>query len=117
MKKICKEEPQSFVYMVRCSDGSLYTGWTTDMAGRLSAHNSGKGAKYTRSRGPVELVYAEKTGSRTEALQREAGIKKLKRAEKLELLKSPHNMAAAFREMNHDHGEDGIRNPGRKEKE
>ena len=117
MKKICREETRNFVYMVRCRDGSLYTGWTTDIAGRVAAHNSGRGAKYTKSRGPVELVYAEEAGSRGEALRREAGIKRLKRSDKLKLLQSPDNVAAAVRGMDHDHSEDGIRNSAGKEKE
>lgn len=78
-------EKSNYVYMVRCADGSLYTGWTTDPRHRLEAHNSGRGAKYTKSRRPVELVYCERLGSRQEALRREYAIKQLKRAEKLKL--------------------------------
>ena len=76
-----------YVYLLRCADGSLYCGWTTDLAGRLAAHNSGKGAKYTRSRRPVTLVYHEEVESWSAALRREAAIKKLTRREKLELVK------------------------------
>ena len=64
------------LYILRCNDGSLYTGITTDVEKRLAVHNSGKGAKYTRSRKPVELVYAEKCGNHSAALKRELEIKK-----------------------------------------
>ena len=78
----------AYVYMLRCADGSLYTGWTNDMVKRLKAHQSGQGAKYTRSRGPVELVYCEELTDKSEALKREYAIKQLKRKEKLELIKN-----------------------------
>lgn len=65
------------VYMVRCADGSYYTGITTDIQRRLLAHNDGRGAKYTRGRGPVELCYHEPAASRAAALKREAAIKRL----------------------------------------
>ena len=76
-----------FVYMLRCCDGSLYTGCTDHVERRLSVHQSGKGAKYTRSRLPVELVYQEMVADRSAALRREAAIKKLSRKEKLNLLR------------------------------
>lgn len=76
-----------FVYMLECSDGSLYTGWTTDVEARVSTHNSGEGAKYTRSRLPVKLVYFEELDDKSTALKREAAIKKLSRNKKLELIK------------------------------
>lgn len=75
-----------FVYMLRCADGSLYTGSTTDLDRRLAAHQSGRGAKYTRSRLPVELVYWEEAPDWSAALRREAAIKHLSRAQKLELI-------------------------------
>jgi len=75
-----------YVYILRCADGSLYTGWTTDPQARLLAHNSGRGAKYTRSRLPAELVHMESFSSRGEALRREAAIKALSRQEKLALI-------------------------------
>ncbi len=75
-----------FVYMLRCADGSLYTGSTTDLDRRLAAHQSGRGAKYTRSRLPVELVYREEAPDWSAALRREAAIKRLPRARKLELI-------------------------------
>lgn len=76
-------EKQWFVYMLRCGDGSLYTGITTDVARRLSMHRSGKGAKYTRSHLPVELVYSEVCESHSAALKRELTIKALPRNEKV----------------------------------
>jgi putative endonuclease len=71
-----------FVYVVRCSDRSLYTGVTTDAERRVAQHNDGTGARYTRSRGPVELVYLEKAGKRGEALMREHEIKRMSTAGK-----------------------------------
>lgn len=76
----------AFVYMLRCKDGSLYTGWTNDLEHRLAMHNSGRGAKYTRGRGPLELVYSEKLPDKEAALRRECAIKKLRREQKLALL-------------------------------
>ena len=79
---------KNYVYIVECSDGSLYTGWTTDVAKRVEAHNSGKGAKYTRSRRPVKLVHFEEFPTKEEALRREAQIKKLTPAKKRQLFSS-----------------------------
>ncbi len=76
----------NYVYIVQCRDGSLYTGWTTDVEKRVAAHNAGTGAKYTKSRRPVTLVYFEALDSKSEAMKREAAIKKLTRSEKLELI-------------------------------
>ena len=75
-----------YTYIVRCADGTLYTGWTNDLDARIAAHSSGRGAKYTRSRGPVELVYSESFDEKGAALRREAEIKRLTRAQKLELI-------------------------------
>lgn len=75
-----------YVYILECKDGTLYTGWTTDIEKRLSQHNHGKGAKYTRSRIPVILKYSEKFSTKKEALQREYFIKQLSREEKLKLI-------------------------------
>ena len=75
-----------YVYMLRCRDDSLYTGCTDDVERRLAVHRSGKGAKYTRSRLPVTLVYQEEVADKSAALRREAAIKGLTRAEKLVLL-------------------------------
>ena len=74
------------LYILRCGDGSLYTGITTDVDKRLEAHRAGKGAKYTRGRGPLELVYREDCGDHSAALRRELEIKGLSREEKLALI-------------------------------
>lgn len=76
------------LYMLRCGDGSLYTGITTDLEKRLEAHRIGKGAKYTRGRGPLELVYQEECGDHSRALKRELEIKALARVQKEELLRN-----------------------------
>lgn len=75
-----------YVYILTCSDGTLYTGWTTDLAERLAAHQAGRGARYTRTRRPVKLVYQETCPDRSSAMKRESAIKKLTRAKKLALL-------------------------------
>ena len=74
-----------FVYIVRCSDNTLYTGWAVDVAARIKLHNAGRGAKYTRMRRPVRLIYSEELATRAEAMQRERQIKRWPRAKKLEL--------------------------------
>ena len=76
-----------YVYILKCADGTLYTGWTNDLEKRIATHNSGCGAKYTRSRLPVELIYHEEFESKSAALKREREIKKLSREQKLELIK------------------------------
>ena len=75
-----------YVYMLCCGDGSLYTGSTTDVERRLREHQGGTGARYTRSRPPVTLAYAEEAPDRSAAQRREAAIKKLPRAQKLKLI-------------------------------
>lgn len=80
-----------FVYILRCNDNTLYTGWTTDLNKRLKCHNSGKGAKYTRCRLPVEIVHYENLPDKSSALKRECEIKKLSRAEKLILIENAIN--------------------------
>lgn len=75
-----------FVYLVRCKDGSLYTGIAKDVAARVARHNAGTGAKYTRSRLPVTLAYEKKMKNETAARKREAAIKRLTKAEKEALL-------------------------------
>lgn len=75
------------VYLVECSDGTLYCGVTNDLARRLVAHDAGRGARYTRGRGPVRLVWNEACPARGAALRREAAIKQLSRARKLELIR------------------------------
>ena len=77
-----------YVYILRCGDGTLYTGITDDIPRRLAAHRSGKGAKYTRGRGPLELVYQEQVPDKSAALRREIQIKRLRRAEKERLINS-----------------------------
>lgn len=85
------KEHSWWVYILRCADGTLYTGMAADVEQRLRVHNEGQGAKYTRSRLPVEVVYREACESRSAALRREAAIKRLRRPEKLELVKSGQN--------------------------
>ena len=75
-----------FAYLLQCADGTLYGGYTTDLQKRLAAHNSGKGAKYTRSRLPVELVYWEECPTKEAAMSREWQLKHLTREKKLELI-------------------------------
>lgn len=81
----------NYVYLLRCADGSLYCGWTTDLDHRVKMHNAGKGAKYTKSRLPAELVYHEEYEDRIEALSREWHIKRLTRKEKLKLIDQSAN--------------------------
>lgn len=81
----------AFVYILKCSDGTLYTGWTTNLKNRIITHNCGKGAKYTKYRRPVKLVYYERLDSKNEALKREIQIKKLSRKEKQYLIKKFQN--------------------------
>ena len=76
----------NYTYILKCSDNSLYTGWTTDIDRRIKCHNSGKGAKYTRGRGPVTLEYFETFKTREEAMKREYEIKRLSRERKLKLI-------------------------------
>ena len=75
-----------YTYIVECNDKTLYTGYTTDVEARIKTHNSGKGAKYTRSRLPVKLVYFEEYETKSEAMSREFAIKKMTRANKLKLI-------------------------------
>ncbi len=83
-----REETMAFVYILECSDGSLYTGWTSDLEKRVARHNEGKAAKYTRSKRPVTLKYFETCEDKSSALRREAEIKRMKRSEKLALLEA-----------------------------
>ena len=75
-----------FVYILKCADGTLYTGITNDLENRVMAHNDGKAAKYTRGRLPVELAYKEASGSRSDALKRELEIKNMKKEKKIKLI-------------------------------
>ena len=79
------------VYILRCGDGTLYTGWTKDLEKRFRTHAAGKGAKYTRARLPVTLVYTEVFETEHEARSRECGIKRLTRSQKLSLIKEKEN--------------------------
>ena len=76
----------NYTYLLRCSDGTLYCGWTNHPEKRLAAHNAGTASKYTASRRPVEMVYLEEWETKQEAMRREAGIKKMSRMEKMELI-------------------------------
>lgn len=77
----------NYTYIIRCSDNTLYTGWTNNLEKRIKDHSNGKGAKYTRGKGPVELAYYEEFETKEEALKREMAIKKLSRQQKLQLIK------------------------------
>ena len=77
---------KAYTYILSCADGSLYTGWTNDLSKRVKTHNAGRGARYTRSRLPVRLVYFETFATQHEAMSREAQIKQLTRAQKLALI-------------------------------
>jgi predicted GIY-YIG superfamily endonuclease len=79
----------AWVYVLRCSDGSLYTGWTVDVQRRLASHRAGAGSRYTASRLPVELAWAREMSDRGAAMREEARIKRLRRAEKLLLIAEP----------------------------
>ena len=74
------------LYILRCKDGTLYCGITTDVSARLEAHRTGKGAKYTRGRAPLELVYTEECADHSAALKRELAVKRLTRQQKEELI-------------------------------
>lgn len=82
----------NYVYILKCSDDSLYTGWTNNLEKRFKAHSTGKGAKYTKARLPVELVYYEEFEDKIDAMKREYEIKQLKRKEKLELINRKSNV-------------------------
>lgn len=89
------EGPGAYAYIVECRDGSLYTGWTTDVGQRVAAHNAGKGAKYTKSRRPVKLVYCERFETKEEAMRREYAIKRMRRAQKCILVEGYAKKEAA----------------------
>lgn len=76
----------NFIYIIKCKDNSLYTGWTTNLEERIKAHNEGRGAKYTKGRGPVELVYYESFDTKEEAMKREYAIKHMTKKKKLDLI-------------------------------
>ena len=78
----------NYTYIVKCSDGTFYTGWTNNLEKRIRDHNVGKGAKYTKSRRPVELVYYETFSQKEDAMRREYAIKQLNRAGKMKLIRN-----------------------------
>lgn len=78
----------NYTYILRCNDDTLYTGWTNNLEKRIKDHNDGKGAKYTKTRRPVELVYYEKFETKEEAMKREYAIKQLTRSKKLLLIQT-----------------------------
>ena len=88
IKKKNRIKEQNYTYIVQCSDGTYYTGWTNNLAKRIDTHNRGKGAKYTRSRAPVQLVYVESFETKEEAMSREYRIKKMSRKEKEEMIRT-----------------------------
>ena len=87
----------NYTYIVECGDGSLYTGWTNNLEKRIQVHNAGKGAKYTKSRLPVKLVYWESFETKEEAMSREYEIKHMKRREKLLLIANAGKMQESKR--------------------
>ena len=82
----------NYTYIIKCADSTLYTGWTNDLDKRIKAHNSGKGAKYTKTRRPVKLVYYEEHETKNEAMSREYAIKQLTRREKELLIQANGNL-------------------------
>ena len=78
--------PYCYCYIVECADGTYYTGWTVDLERRVALHNKGRGARYTRMRLPVKLVYVEEQPDRTTAMKRERAIKKMTRERKKKLI-------------------------------
>lgn len=82
----------NYTYIVECKDGTYYTGWTNNLNKRLEAHNTGKGAKYTKTRRPVKLVYQESFETKEEAMSREYAIKKLTRQEKIDLIQKKEEL-------------------------
>ena len=88
----------NYMYLVKCADGTLYCGWTNCLERRMEAHNSGNGAKYTKSWRPVSLVYYEEFATREEAMRREAAVKRLSRRQKEELIRGWQAPPAASEE-------------------
>ena len=89
----------NYVYLLRCSDESLYCGWTTDLEKRVATHNAGSGTKYTRSRRPVELVYFEEYEDRHEALSREWHLKRMSREEKQKMKKGKDRISLELQSL------------------
>ena len=88
---VARREAGAYTYMLECSDGTLYTGYTVDLAHRLAMHNAGKASRCTRCRLPVRLVYYESFATKSEAMKRECAIKKLTRSQKLALIAAASN--------------------------
>lgn len=89
-----------YVYIIECKDGTWYTGYTNNVEKRLDMHNEGKGAKYTRGRGPVQLVWQEAFGSKTDALKQEYALKRLTRSKKEQyVMERSDNVYAAAKEL------------------
>ena len=86
----------NYTYLVQCADGTLYCGWTNHLEERVRAHNSGKGAKYTKSRRPVKLMYYEEFETKEEAMRQEAALKRLTRREKLKLIEAWQSISPAI---------------------
>lgn len=86
------EQTAYYTYILLCGDNTLYIGWTTDLRRRVAVHNSGRGAKYTRNRRPVRLVYWESHSSKREAMSREWALKQLTRQQKLDLINQQANL-------------------------
>ncbi|MTD44166.1 GIY-YIG nuclease family protein [Conexibacter sp. W3-3-2] len=103
--------PDAWVYLLRCGDGSLYCGWTVDLDARLAVHAAGRGAKYTRSRLPVELVWAAPQEDRAAAMREERRIKRLSRTEKLALLDSPSGQTSRAPHCGSSRGSDAPIDP------
>ena len=92
-------EKKHYVYILKCADGTFYTGYSTDPERRMKVHNSGKGAKYTRSRRPVELVYLKEFDTKEQAMSEEWHIKQLPRKKKLDLIEAGAAETAAYRDL------------------
>lgn len=88
----CPTDKGNYTYMLRCADGTLYTGWTNDLVNRLQSHNHGTGSKYTKTRRPVVLVYYEESETKQQAMSREWHIKRLTRKQKVELIREAHQL-------------------------
>lgn len=94
-----KKEDNHFLYILECGDGTYYTGYTNDVAKRLEKHRNGKGAKYTRGRGPLKLVFQKSFSTKQEAMQMEFAVKKLNRAEKERMIKEGSVSYVAAKEL------------------
>ena len=101
----------AYVYMVRCTGGQLYTGWTNHPAARLKAHQSGKGARYTRAHGAVGFAYLERCADKRAALRREAALKKLSKAERGAVRRMAHRRCPGWRTIEMPSAPSGLRHP------